>query len=64
MQIRTNYETRRVLISGTDGSGAYRIELTWSQALNLGSLLIAESRLIEPPPPSGKCYSPKVGRWG
>lgn len=60
--VRTNLETKRVVLSGVDGSGWYELELSWSQALNLGSLLQQASHEIEPPAPTGRTYEPVAGR--
>jgi hypothetical protein len=62
MQIRTNYEGKRVVLSGSDGTGRYEIHLTWSQAANLATALNEASGEIEPPPPPGRTYCPAVER--
>jgi hypothetical protein len=45
-------------------NGHYQARLNWSSALELGSQLQAAAIEVEPPPPPGKRYEPKVGRWG
>lgn len=41
---------------------AFEVELTWSQALNLGTLLIEKSGEVEPVAPPGKSYRPVTER--
>ncbi len=62
MLVRTNLETRRVVINGTDGGGWYEIELTWSQAALLSTMLNECSREIEPVLNFGRTYCPTTER--
>jgi hypothetical protein len=56
--VKTDPDSKRVIVSGE----RFEVALTWSQALNLGSLLVAHSKHVEPPAPSGKSYSPSIER--
>lgn len=58
MLVRTNSETNHVVLSGE----GYEITLTWTQALNLGSLLVQKAEEAEPVPRSGRSYCPATER--
>jgi hypothetical protein len=62
MQVRTNLESRRVILSGVDGNGSYEIQLRWHEAANLATILNQASRDIEPVLNFGKKYSPACER--
>ena len=62
MQIHCDHERREVLLIGADGH--YQVRFSWAAALNLGSLIQQKAQEVEPPPPAGKTYAPKIGRWG
>jgi hypothetical protein len=56
--VKTDPDSKRVIVSGE----RFELALTWSQALNLGSLLVAHSKHVEPPIQAGKTYRPAVER--
>jgi hypothetical protein len=60
MLVTINRERTRVLLTGN----GYEIQLTWSQAALLATLLNEKSREIEPARPPGKVYRPAVERDG
>ncbi len=58
MEVTIDRLRERVLMTGK----AFEVELTWSQALNLGTLLIEKSGEVEPVAPPGKSYRPVTER--
>jgi len=59
MVIKADRNSKRVLLVGE----RFEVALTWSQALNLGSLLIEQSAEVEPEL-KGKTFSTSMSRWG
>jgi len=60
--VKTNLERRRIIISGMDGNGFYEVQLTWSQAALLATMLNEASHAIEPQLNFGKTYTPVCER--
>lgn len=58
MQVLTDV-TRNQVILRAEGN---EIQLSWAQALNLGSLLIKKAEEAEPPARPGKTYAPTAER--
>lgn len=58
MIVTTDQGSKRVIVTGE----RFQIALTWSQALALGSLLVAHSQHVEPPALPGRTYCPSVER--
>lgn len=56
--IKTDQNTKRVILRGN----RFEVQLTWSQALALGSLLVAQSRHVEPAALPGRTYCPSTER--
>jgi hypothetical protein len=58
MVVKTDQGSKRVILKGN----RFEVQLTWHQALALGSLLVAHSQHVEPPARPGKRYEPAVER--
>jgi hypothetical protein len=56
--VKTDNTKKHVILSGE----RFQVSMTWSQALALGSLLVAQSRFVEPAPLPGRTYCPSVER--
>jgi len=60
MTVVADPHRQRVVLRGEK----FEVDLTWSQALLLGTLLREASVEAEPATPIGLRYEPKIGRWG
>lgn len=58
MVVKTDSAKKHVVLTGE----RFQVSMTWSQALALGSLLVAHSRHVEPPARPGRTYRPAVER--
>jgi len=56
--VKTDNANKHVILSGE----RFQVSMTWTQALALGSLLVAHSRQVEPPALPGKRYEPAIER--
>lgn len=58
MIVSTDIKKNHVILRGE----RFQVSMTWSQALALGSLLVAHSRHVEPAARPGRTYSPATER--
>ena len=59
MTVVADPQRQLVVLTG----GKFEVDLTWSQALLLGTLLREAFLEVEPATPLGRTYEPTSGRW-